>query len=214
MPTKEDIKHYCGMVARHWVVMAVFVLLSVATSTQTVIQSIQEDFVMPAWVWVAIIFIGLFIAQFLAWRDIKRERDLLRKYDVSQQTLSDLANLRDRLISHQNTNITSGTELGQWIEQFLSIRREVNAILQERVSYAEHRAYDHIGLFVLYEVPPTGNLTEHEHRQYVHWRSRIGRDHKWIEKFIHDYSRYRMRADLEAISGQDPTSETGFSNST
>lgn len=188
------------------------VIISVIGAAQDIIQSKLPGFVMPTWVWLSAVFIGLSIAQFLAWRDMKRERDGLRRYDVAQQTLSKLAEQRDKLISHQNQRLTSGTDLGAWKEQYKNIRNEIGNILSSDVSNPEYRAFDHIGLFSQYAAPLIESLSEDENAQYIHWRSRIARDHKWLERFIFDYGRYRYRADLSAIAATDPSDIGDFDN--
>lgn len=206
MELKEDAQSYLQSVIRHWWVVVVSIFLAVIGAAQDILQSIWSDFVMPAWVWAVILFTGLSIAQFLAWRDMKRHRDSLKRYNVNQSILSELASLRDRLISHQNVPINDGTELGQWIEQFKGIRNEVDSVLK-KVSDAEYRGYNHIGIFPLYAPPPSVQLSDKEYQQYANWRSRVIRDHKWLEKFIHDYSRNRFRADLAEVAEQDSDSE-------
>lgn len=196
---KEDLRAYGSAVLKHWWIIAITVFATVVEFAQNVIQSWYTSFVMPIWVWLSIVFVGLSVAQFLAWRDMRQERDILRRYDVAQQILSELADQRDGLISHQNIRPSSGTDLGAWIEQYKNIRNGIRDILSSRVSHAESRAFDHIGLFSEYAAPLIKSLSNNEMAKYLHWRSRIARDHKWLEQFVLDYGRYRYRADLSAI---------------
>jgi hypothetical protein len=201
---KNDWSAYGKAVGRHWALVVFSVTIGAMSNVQTMVQSIWPAFFVPIWVWLGIAFIGLSLAQFLAWRDLRKERDGLRAYNVGQETLTSLAQHRDFLISHQNRPVRTGTELGQWIEQHRERREQIGQLLRTSVSEAEYRAFDHIGLFDVYAVEPIATMTEVEFRQYVNWRGRVARDHKWIERFIFDYGRHRVRANLLAIAALDP----------
>ncbi len=192
MELKHELKAYGAMVARHWLVIAVPILLSFFGATQDIIQSIWKDFVMPVWVWFAIIFTGFGIAQFLAFRDMRKERDAeraekekLRKYDVAQDALNQLAEFRTELIAYQNTEIADETRLGVWMEQYKSLREQIVAHIRQRINPSEAETFENIGIFSLVrlESPPGLNETHHN------CRSRVIRDHQGLTSLILAYSR-------------------------
>ncbi len=192
MELKHELKAYGAMVARHWLVIAVPILLSFIGATQDIIQSIWKDFVMPVWVWIAIIFIGFGIAQFLAFRDMRKERDAeraekekLRKYDVAQDALNQLAEFRTELISYQNKPIANEVQLGEWMGQYNSLRGQIVEHIRQHISPSEAQTFESIGIFSLVKLESPPGLNE----THDSCRSRVIRDHRWLTSLILAYSR-------------------------
>ena len=67
--------------------------------------------------------------------------------------------------------------------------------MENDISPAECRLYDHIGLFPNYPIQQTGTLNDQEHTEYENWRSRTIRDHRWLTSLIIDYGRHKIRTE-------------------
>lgn len=188
----KDIKSYLYKVGRHWWSIVVVVVAAILNLIERLIWSANPEFLISAWVYIAIVFSGLMISQFLVWRDMRNERDSIRTYDVLQDTLNKLALKRDELIEFQNRPVTSDTEFGEWKVEFGALREKIIEILANEVNPAESRLYAHIGIFPNYPVP-TFMLTEDANKEYENWRSRAIRDHKHLTSLILDYGRHKAR---------------------
>jgi hypothetical protein len=87
--TKAELRQYGSAVISHWSA----IILGVASLVILLFQIASEATGLKLWPWWAnlVVFaIALHWGQLLAWRDMKRERDALRKYNVSQDVLDRL----------------------------------------------------------------------------------------------------------------------------
>jgi len=132
----RDICKYCKCVVKHWYVIGFCALIGGLGGVQNVTEVFSDDIVVPTWIWVSIIAVGLMLAQFLAWRDMRIERDARRKYEIQQETLHKLALHRDALIAFQDRPATNSEELENWKEEFIVLRKEIIQILDEKISPA------------------------------------------------------------------------------
>ena len=87
----SDICEYCKYTFKHWYVIGFSVLIGGLGGIQDITEALSDDIVVPTWVWVSIIVAGLMAAQFLAWRDMRIEKDARRKYEILQETLHKFA---------------------------------------------------------------------------------------------------------------------------
>ncbi len=185
---KTDLREYGGAVMTHWSA----ILLGAASIVILVIQTIGDALDVKLWPWWANVILFAAAAhwgQFLAWRDAKRERDALRKYDINQSTLERLAEYRQQLISLQNESLQTDMDVGGWIERYKKLREDIIEFLKGNVSPAESSLFARLGLVTTRNVqkPPPVNA------DHVHWRSRCIRDWLWIEECTKDYGRRRLR---------------------
>ena len=153
------------------------------------LQGIWPEMMIPTWAWVAMLGAGIAAAQFFAWRDMRRERDQLRQYDISQAVLEELADKRNTLIGLQNEEVLTETNYGGWKQRYDDLRADIIRYIEENLSSAEAKLFERIGIFQNFLIPGK-NYVNDEHIQSV---SRVIRDHQWISKIIQDYSRHKQR---------------------
>lgn len=91
---KQDLADYIKCVARHWWILVGMVLFAILGGGQDMF-----DYDFPNWIWWGAILVGLHIAQFLAWRDMRNERDRYKNADIDNSVLAEIANLRSTVIS-------------------------------------------------------------------------------------------------------------------
>ena len=197
MPSRTDIRGFIkqtlpdyGLCVLHywWVVGFSFLIAVVGWVAQIFGTHV------PGWLWVAVIILGVFIAQFLAWNDMRKERDRLHRYDVAQTTLTKLSVFRNDLISIQNEKLTSETELGAWRQRYFDKRNEIINYLSQNVSQAEANLFERLGNYLSVVIMEKNYVNQHEH---VNLTAQVIRDHHWLERAIQDYSRKKFRPESE-----------------
>lgn len=136
--------------------------------------------------------ISLFIAQFLLWDHVRKERDQLRRYNVAQATLNQLAEFRGQLVEMQNENVTDVSEFGAWRQRYSDLRERIRQYIEANISNAEARLYETLGNYDVIVIAGKGYVSD----EHINFTSRVIRDHKWLDKAIQDYGRQRFRPGL------------------
>ena len=183
----KDVLLYCKYVSKHFYVVGFSVLIGGLGGIQDLTNAFSDEVVIPTWVWVSVLVFGLMSAQYLAWRDMKIEKDQRRRYEILQDTLHKLALHRDTLIRFQNRRAANANELEAWKQEFNILRDGIIKILDEEISPAEARLYAHIGLFTAFVTTQQEGLTPEQHAEYDNYRGRAIRDHQWLTTFIMSY---------------------------
>jgi hypothetical protein len=147
----------------------------------------------PWWAWLVVFGAAVHMGQFLAWLDVKRERDAMRKYDIAQSVLKRVADYRQELVTMQNDRITTDIEVGAWIERYKQLRNNVVLYLRDNLSPAESSLFETLGLFATYNLQNPEAVNE----QHTHWRSRCIRDWLWLDECAKDYGRRKLRPDTD-----------------
>jgi hypothetical protein len=195
--SKEDIRaffyetipdYFLDLLPKLWVV-----LVAVALSIVGAIID-MGDFSVPGWFWLALIAISVFIAQFMLWIEVRNERDALRKYNVTQDALKQIAEYRHQGITFQNEKIKTEEEHGDWWARYKILRKEMIGFISENFSPTESQLFDRLGIFDFFILP--GDPEEMTYK-YLQRRSWIIRDHKWLDDLAKDYGRKRHRAEIE-----------------
>jgi hypothetical protein len=110
--SRDDVRTYCkdvfpeygwALLAHVWVV--VFCVLAAILGVVAVFINI------PSWVWAVTALSGVLISQFLAWDSMRKERNQLRRYDITQGTLAQLSEFRGQLIAMQNETLSRNQNL-------------------------------------------------------------------------------------------------------
>lgn len=200
MVTKAELREYGSAVMRQWYAF----VIGVAAIIALLIQTLADATGLRLWPWWAnLVVFGVAIhwGQLLAWCVMKRERDTLRKYNVSQASLDKLAQYRDELISMQNEHIKTEMDLGSWTERYRVLRDEIIQYVSVNISPAESKLFTCLGLFAIYHIPNPAALND----EHIKQRSMIARDYFWLDKCVQDYSRRKLRPDE---SSQDDGSST------
>jgi|APSaa5957512535_1039671.scaffolds.fasta_scaffold14645_3 hypothetical protein len=182
----ELLKEYSWPVLANFI-GAIVVLSGILGSYSLWVDSI--DFSIPTWAWWAIFFVSAFYGQFRAFRKVRKERDQLRKFNVTQQALEQVATFRQELVSLQNETIQSEQELGSWLQRFKDFRESIVAYIGEEFSPAEASLFERVGSFDLLTL---GNDFDFKHMKM---KSQIVRDYKWIEALAIDYGRKKADRD-------------------
>lgn len=204
VPTKKDFAAYREAVLRYWLALAGFAVFTLIASIKDIAEAVFGSFVMPSWVYYTIGFACIFIAQFLAWLDIKRDKDKLKKHNITQDALAKVASYRNELIRHQNKELKNEIELGKWISEYENKRNEIIDYLRKNITQAESDLFHSLGIFSTIVIQGK-NYVNGEHINYC---SRVIRDHRWLTTLVIDYSRNKERPDTEEflMDEQAPTS--------
>jgi hypothetical protein len=188
MVTKAELREYGGAVIRQWYAF----VIGIAAIIALVIQTLANATGLRLWPWwMNLVLFGVAIhwGQLLAWCEMKRERDALRKYNVSQASLDKLALYRDQLISMQNEDIKTEVDLGSWKERYQRLRDEIIQYVSVNISPAESKRFTSVGLFAIYHISNQAALND----EHIKQRSMIARDYFWLDKCVQDYSRRKLR---------------------
>ena len=121
---------------------------------------------------------------------MRRERDQVRRYDVSQGVLTELSKYRKVLVDLQNEALSSETDLGGWKQRYDDLRKQIVQYMADNISDAESHAFETIGVFQNFQIAEK-NYVDIQHIQTV---SMVVRDHQWITRMIMDYSRQKQRS--------------------
>jgi hypothetical protein len=184
---KEVFPDYFWDVVRYWYLVGLTGFIGIFGALVD-----MGDFDFPAWIWWLIGLSGLFVAQFLAWNSVRKERDLLRRYDVAQGTLKKLSEFRGKLIDMQNDPVATEEALGAWKERYSNLRREILDSITAEVSPAEADLFETLGNYA--PIAITGK--HYVNDSHFDFTSRIIRDHNWLAKAVEDYGRQRFRPQL------------------
>ena len=191
---KGDYKDYALTVLGHGAWLFFALVAAFYFAAQAIAQAFDGEFALPAWAWITIVFVCLSVAQFLAYTDVRTERDRLRRYDITQATLTQISEFRQTLIQMQNEEISSAEFLGSWRQRYEDIRKEIVNNISTNISQTEANSFQTLGLFGEVEIqdqPPFNEI-------HKHWRSRIVRDHFWLDSLVRDYGRRRGRPEASA----------------
>lgn len=203
MPTKTDFSLYKAAVLKHWFALIGFFVFTLIASIKIVAETIFGSFVMPSWIYYVAAAICVFLAQFLAWLDMKKERDTLRAFNVTEDVLKKIGEYRSELIAHQNKPIKTEEELGQWKEQFLTLKKEISEHIGKNVSEAEKKLFDRYGRFTKHifgdelqiemeiEINGKKQKVKTSHPTHVQYKSMIVRDYEFLYELVKDYARQR-----------------------
>lgn len=193
--TRAEFREYRRAVFSHWsavLIGAIGIVIMIA-------QAVGKYFEIDLWPWwaTALVVVGaLHWGQFLAWLDAKRERDVLRKYNISREALDRLADYRNQLVTIQNAHINSQVELGTWIAGYQTLRSEIVNYLSRNLSPAESKLFERLGLYAIYHIPNPPALDDN----HTNWRSRVVRDHFWLAECVRDHARRKLRPDEEEMA--------------
>lgn len=170
-----------------WIVL-VAVVLSIAGA---VID--MGGFDVPGWVWWLLIATSVFVAQFLTWNDMRKQRNEWRQQKLTHDKIDKLKEFRRQLIDLQNQlgPKQDRAEFGRWEERHENIRASVKEYLKKEFNETEEYLFNDIGLFDV-KVLFGEDLAKME-LDYLKRRSIIGRDHQWLETMMIDYLRDRRR---------------------
>lgn len=173
-------------VLRYWWVIGFTSLLAIVDTGSNVLK-----LDIPWWVWLVVVLLSAHIAQFLAWNDMRNERDRFRRLQITDTTLTKIAEYRRQQIKMQNEAVSNEQELGAWWQRYETLRMEIIEYLRTNVSEAESLLFANIGTFEIVFRPQDDKAWSPCH---VHRRSWIARDHRWLETFAVDYGRKRPRS--------------------
>ena len=188
MVTKAELREYGSAVIRQWYALVIGVVAIIALVVQTLADATGLR-LWPWWMNLVLFGVAIHGGQLLAWCEMKRERDALRKYNVSQASLDKLAQYRDQLISMQNEDIKTEVDLGSWKERYRGLRDEITQYISVNISPAEAKLFTGLGLFAIYHITNQAALND----QHIKQRSMIARDYFWLERCVKDYSRRKLR---------------------
>lgn len=189
--SKQDILDYLIAVLKHWFGLVIALAAGILFVAERLGQSIfGPESQIPSSVWWIVIFLGISMSQFLAWLDIKRERDDLRRYDVTRETLKQVADYRHEQISFQNDEVKDDEAEGAWWTRYQAKRKEIIEFISSNFSPAEASLFESMGMIDIVFLPGD---REHDFR-YIHRRSMIVRDHRWLDELVKDYGRRRYHA--------------------
>lgn len=183
----KDIYTYCKCVFKHWYVIGFSVLIGGLGGVQDLTAAFSDKVVIPTWVWVSVLVVGLMAAQYLAWRDMKIEKDKRRKYEVLQNTLYKLSQFRDEVIKFQNRPAIDTASFEAWIHEFDELREKRIDTIDKEISPAEAGIFRTIGLFEMHTTKRPAGLSNLQHELIDNYRSRSIRDHKWLTSLIISY---------------------------
>jgi len=190
---RETLPDYGLSVAHHWWVIGFGVLLAIVGE----VSNVFPNFHLPGWAWGLVALLGVFIAQFLAWNDMRKERDRLTRFQVTQAALVKVAEFRHTQIHMQNEPLPTDEVLGAWWQRYTTLRNEIISFLKINFSEAESLSFSMIGTFEMVFLPLDGDKPDYVRVQRRSW---IIRDHKWLDELVKDYSRQRYRPEAGEAS--------------
>lgn len=180
------LAEYLKKVFRRWWVW-VSGLLTVFSSTLVNTLGVERVDPPPVVQWTALGVI-LFIAQFLAWKDIRRDNDELKEKLHSEkdreETLAILTYHRAKLTAFMNEIVNSEEELDVLIDKFKQRRTKIADLLSRRLSRAEADLFKTVGTF---DPTPISGIVYNEKHQ--HWRLRMRRDIEHLQKLVEQYGK-------------------------
>jgi hypothetical protein len=182
----ELIKDYTSPLVKNFIGAAI-ILSGILGAYSLWVDNI--DFTVPTWLWWVIFFASLFYGQFRAYYIVRKERDELRTFNITQESLKKAATYRQELVTLQNEEIAGETELGTWIQRYDDKRREIVDFLEKNFSPAEASLFERLGNFQIITLGGELNV-EHLKR-----KSRIVRDYEWLENLTIDYGRKKVNRD-------------------
>jgi hypothetical protein len=165
---KSSVKPYIKAVFRHWAVAVVTFLAGVLGLAQGVAEStLSRDIQIPLWVWWGIFAVGFVYAQFLAFHDVRVERDVATL--AGRQERSPREIFKDRLrfqieigegLIEGDPSLVDYREPDRWPLQTADFLREAlrgEGILAVPSLYPEPRAFeDELDEFLEAVFPTTG----------------------------------------------------------
>ena len=184
---KRDFGEYVGHVARHWVFLVSAVLFAILWAIQDIF-----DLDFPGWIWWAALLLGLHVAQFLAWRDVRNERNQLRRYNITQDVLSKIPDFRNEIVGFQNENPPDEMAVGVLQERYHNKRTQIISFLRESLTPTEAKLFETFGDYEVIALSRKSYLS----MDHLNMVSQMIRDYRWLEKLAQDYSRQRFRPEL------------------
>jgi hypothetical protein len=93
---RGPVTEYTDAIARHWWALVISLLFGVVGVIQTLAD---ENITLPTWAWGYLALAAFSVAQVLAWRDVRRERD------ATQRRIADLLDALDGAMSLERLRI-------------------------------------------------------------------------------------------------------------
>lgn len=144
----------------------------------------------PSWVWGTLIVASVFVAQFLTWNRMRKDRDKHKKADIDNNILAKIEEMRKEVVVLLNEPTKNDAELAVLRHKYEEWRKKTRDYVSKHITNAEAGIFYTMGTFTWMGMPTTENFEE------LKARSMMAHDQAHLKQLISDYSRAKPRDEL------------------